>query len=232
MIKDLNFLKDIKIAHRGLCSSGLIENSMSSFKECVENNISIELDVRILKDNTLVVFHDNDAERMTGDKIILDKVCYNDIKSLRLKNTGENIPTLKEVLELVDGKVLLDIELKCERINSRICEEVCKLLDIYRGKFIIKSFNSYVMFWFKKYRPNYIRGLLYSNIGRIWKVKKLIDISFVKLVNPDFVVFNYKYLPNRVIDKLYSRGVPVLLYTIKGDCYNENKYTGIIYEGK
>ena len=187
-------LKDIKIAHRGLCRSGLIENSMSAFRECVENNIPIELDVHILKDNTLVVIHDDDTERVVGRKIVLKNSVYEDIKDLKLKGTSEGIPLFVDVLDMVSGKVLLDIELKYDVKDFRICVEICKLLDKYNGKFMIKSFNSFYIWWFKKYRNDYMRGLILS-----------VDFkrTFLRLVDcfcePEYISFNYKKLPYKNI---------------------------------
>ena len=48
------------------------------------------------------------------EKLILKNAIYDDIKDLRLGGSKYKIPTLGEVLHLVDGKVLLDIELKVE----------------------------------------------------------------------------------------------------------------------
>ena len=85
MKKNMTFLNDIEIAHRGLCIDGLIENSISAFKECINKGFPIELDVHILKDNTLVVIHDDDTERVTGRKILLKDAVYDDIKDLNYK---------------------------------------------------------------------------------------------------------------------------------------------------
>ena len=223
MKRNLGFLNGIEIAHRGLCKEGLLENSMSAFLECVKKNIPIELDVHILKDNTLVVIHDDDTERVTGKRVVLKDANYEDIRDLRLFGSEERIPLFSEVLELVSGKVLLDIEIKYDVKDLRICKEICKLLDKYSGRFMIKSFNSLYVYWFKKYRKDYIRGLLIST-----DKKRTCLRIFDGLANPLFVCFNYKKLPNKMIDKLYSRGIPVLLYTIKDkiDC----NYTGIIFE--
>ena len=224
MVKDLSVLKNIKIAHRGLCKVGLVENSMSAFSECVKRNIPIELDVHILKDNTLVVIHDDDTERITGKKVILKNSNYDDIKDLKLIGANEGIPLLKDVLDLVDGKVLLDIELKYDVKDLRICYEICKLLDIYNGKFIVKSFYSLYILWFRLYRKNYIRGILISR----WKK----NFTFLNVFSkPDFICYNYKKIPYSKVYKYYRKGIPLLIYTVKDMLDIEEIYTGIIYEG-
>ena len=59
---------------------------MESFKKAIENNYAIELDVQLTKDKELVVFHDSNLERLTGDKRDVKDVEYKELKSLKLKN--------------------------------------------------------------------------------------------------------------------------------------------------
>lgn len=234
--KNMSILKDIKIAHRGLCNRKYPENSLGAYKECVDKNIPIELDVHILKDNTLVVIHDDDTSRVTNKKVVLKDAIYDDIKDLKLENTNYKIPKFSEVLQLVNGKVLLDIELKVEVRSFKICYEICKYLDNYKGNFIVKSFNPIYMWWFKKYRPNYIRGILVSRL-KDTKMSKLLKFTLFRmmfnyLIKPDFIAFDYRDLPNKKIDRLYNSGIPVLLFTVNKDDKLDYKYTGLIYEEK
>ena len=97
MKKDLSFLNKIKIAHRGLWNEENPENSIGAFNRSIERGIPIEFDVHLLKDDTLVVFHDSNLIRMTGKNIVLKNSLYNDIKDFKLKDTDYKIPTLKEV---------------------------------------------------------------------------------------------------------------------------------------
>ena len=160
---------------------------------------------------------------------------YQGIKNLKLKNTNYTIPTLEEVLRLVQGKVLLDIEIKNDRNDWVVCENLCRLLDTYSGDFIIKSFNPFYIWWFKKYSPNFIRGLLISRLRKT-KMNKILKLAFFKmwfnfLAKPDFIVFDQRDLPNKRVEKLRKKGMPVLLFTInKKDIENYNQYTGVLYE--
>lgn len=234
MKKNMKFLRNIKIAHRGLWNDKYPENSIGAFKRAVDNGIPIEFDVHILKDNTLVVLHDDDTYRMTGKKIILKNATYNDIKKLKLKETRYNIPTLEEVISLVNGKVLIDIEIKTDVFDFKICHELCKLLDPYKGRFLIKSFNPMYIIWFRLNRKDYIRGLL---VSRLCWVKMsgilkymLFNMWFNGLVGPDFISFDYRDLPNKKIDKLYKAGIPVLIHTIKEENIIDYNYSGYVYE--
>ena len=104
------------IAHRGIFDNETVpENSIPAFKKAIKENIPIELDVQLTKDNVLVVFHDDNLSRMTGKDIDIQKVNYSEIKDVKLLNTNEVIPTFEEILKLVDNKVLLNIEIKSNR---------------------------------------------------------------------------------------------------------------------
>ena len=221
-MKDLSFLKDNLIAHRGVHIDAP-ENSIKAFKKAVSKNYIIEFDVHLLKDNTIVVFHDNNLKRMIGKDIKLKDCTYEDIKDLKLLNTDNSIPKLEDVLKVIDGKVPIIIELKSDRKVGLLEKELVKILDNYSGKFCIKSFNPLSIRWFKKNKPNYIRGLLLDN-----KKKSLIsricrsNISLF-LARPDFLSCNYKLHNNKKILK-YMKKNPVIAWTIKNDEeLNKNK---------
>lgn len=94
MKKDLNFLKNKIVAHRGYHDKdkGIPENSMLAFKRAIDENYLIEFDLHLLKDGKVVVFHDDNLKRMTGiDALIKDKT-YEEIKQLKLLDTNERIP--------------------------------------------------------------------------------------------------------------------------------------------
>lgn len=223
--KKVKRFSGIRIAHRGLWNSDNPENSIGAFKRAIDRNVAIELDVHILNDNTLVVFHDGNTSRMTGVDINLSNTNYNDIKDLKLKNTKYNIPKFNDILELVNGRVLLDIEIKGGGNGFRVCREICKYLDNYKGDFVIKSFNPLYILWFRIYRFNYVRGLLIS---------KSIDVNKIKiykfLTNPDFIAIDYKRLPCKMINRLRNEGLPILIFTLKERDITNYNYDGYIYE--
>ncbi len=115
-MKNLQFLTENLIAHRGYhnMKAGIPENSVGAFEKAIENHYMIELDVHILKDNKIIVFHDDNLERMTGVKKQLKNCTYEEIKDLKLNKTNYTIPLFEEVLKLIDGKVPILIELKTD----------------------------------------------------------------------------------------------------------------------
>ena len=71
--------------HRGFYDNRKIpENSLLAFKKCLEEKMPIELDLHLLKDGNIVVFHDDNLKRMTGLDKKLKDCTYEDIKDLKL----------------------------------------------------------------------------------------------------------------------------------------------------
>ena len=209
-----------KIAHRGMFDNIKIpENSIASFKKALKYNYSIELDVQLTKDNVLVVFHDNNLKRMTGlDKLITD-TNYEELKTLKLLNTKESIPTLDEVLNLINNKVLLDIEVK----DTKKIKEITNIL-----KDKLKNYNNYVL---KSFNPRIVRNLkknINTEVGYLIdsKHKFLYSNLIIKYSKADFLSISKKLLKSKKFQKLKNK-YQLLIWTIKDK--DEIKDENIIY---
>ena len=194
MKRDITFLKNKIIAHRGYYDNIEIpENSIKAFKKAIKYNLVIELDVHILKDNSIIVFHDNTLRRMTSTNKALKNTTYNEIKDLCLKDTDEHIPLLSEVLKLINGKVPIIIELKNDVSGKVLADALIKELKDYRGVYALKSFNPLTMYYIKKHLPNAIRGQLVShyNKKKLSFFNRLIysNTIFNVLTKPDFISY-------------------------------------------
>lgn len=213
---DLNVYKNKIIAHRGIFDNKSIpENSIKAFELALKENLTIELDIHLTKDNKLVVFHDDNLIRMTGVDSTIEAFTLKEIKKLKLLDTNEKVPTLDEVLKLVDGKVLLDIEIKVNKGIKKIVKKLLETLDTYNGKVIIKSFNPIAVKEVKKSTNKYLVGLLidYYSKNKIFNIlsKTNIIITFCK---PDFLGINKKMLNTKNIKK-YLNKLPIMVWTIK-----------------
>ena len=89
-----------------------------------------------------------------------------ELKQFRLDGTKEAIPTLAEVLQLVDGQVPLLVEMKCEDLGVHVCEKADGLLKNYRGNYVMESFNPFALLWYRRHRPEICRGQLSMNFQR------------------------------------------------------------------
>ena len=226
-------IKDYKIiAHRGIHDNIKIpENSLLAFKKSIIYNIPIELDIQLTKDNQLVVFHDDNLERMTTNKNKIEDLTLSEIKKLYLLNTKEKIPTLEEILNLVNNQVLIDIEIKAKTNEEKIINLLLNILKNYNGEILLKSFNPKVVKILKKKQVPYPCGLLIMND----KKKKLYNLLnktsiLIKYCNPDFLAFSKK-MTNKKLFNYYKNKLPIYIWTIKNKeellKYKKEDYTYI-----
>lgn len=210
-------------AHRGFHNSemGIPENSLPAFKKAVEYGYGIELDVRITKDHVPVVFHDADLSRMCRVEKRVSELTFAELNHYSLGQSAEKIPSLADVLALIDGKAPLIIEFKADHSDVSICDYAQPLLDEYKGPYCIESFNPLVLLWYKKNRPAIIRGQLSSRMlvenknGSTFLNFLLQQMLFNWITKPDFIAFNHKYthlLAFKICRKLYK--APTFGWTI------------------
>ena len=230
-------------AHRGLYDNehGIPENSIAAFRRAVDKGYGIELDVHLTADNQLVVFHDDTLTRMCGMNKKISSFLYSDLMQLRLLGTEEGIPLFKDVLELIDGKVPLIIELKVDGSNQNLlCPLVWQLLSRYKGDYCIESFHPFVLQWIKRHEPQVVRGQLSCNF---FKENPHCDIVLFLMSNlmtnffthPDFIAYKYLDLDNLAV--IYNRKlfhIMTVVWTIPGKpTYDrfKNKVDAMIFEG-
>ncbi len=220
---DLEKLKNFHYAHRGLHGDGVPENSMMAFKAAKENGYGIELDLHLLKDGTLAVFHDNTLTRTTGLDGKVEDLTKADLKNIHLEGTDETIPEFCDVLKLYDGAAPLVIELKpVGKNHAELAKATCDALKDYDGAYCIESFDPRVLLWLKKNRPEIIRGQLSQNFLKS-KDKLALPLKIVMtllltnfLTKPDFVAYNFKHkkeLPVKICEKLW--GLTMVGWTIR-----------------
>lgn len=152
-------------AHRGLHSATVPENSLTAFYLAMREGYGIELDVQLSADGSILVFHDDDLSRMCGVKGRICRQSSTALRQLRLAGSNERIPLLQEVLELIEGRVPLLIEIKATENEEKLCRELSELLDTYSGAFAVQSFNPKTLSYFKKYRPRFARGLIVTRVS-------------------------------------------------------------------
>ncbi len=215
------FLTNKMFAHRGLWDKDSPENSLSAFKKAVENGFGIELDVNPIEDGTPVVFHDSKLSRMTGEDGYIQNLNIEELEKIKLLKSNEKIPTLKEVLKLVNGKVPLLIEIKSQQKVGELEKKVFELLKNYKGEYAIQSFNPFSLQWFYENAPKIWRGQLSSyfkgeKLG-IFKKAVLKRLKVKKISHFDFVSYDIKNIPNRFTKKL---SVPLLTWTVQ----NQEQY--------
>lgn len=199
-------------AHRGLhnmspelqktgsdyyCKDGAFpENSFEAIQRAVEAGYGVEFDVHLTKDKIPVVFHDDTLLRMCGVNDCLKNYTYEELQQFHLYDTRFTIPRFEDVLRMVDGKVPLIIEYKVEDNADLLCSICNKILEKYHGNYCIESFHPSAIHWYKKHRPDIVRGQLSEDF-----TKQKCSISMFLLAHlfgnfygsPDFIAYNCKH---------------------------------------
>ena len=193
-------------AHRGFHDNRLDapENSLKAFKRAVQKGYGIELDIQLSKDKIPVVFHDFTLDRMCGIKGKVNEYTFAQLQQFKLGSSEERIPSLAQVLELVDGKVPLIVELKIDWTDLSLCPIADALLREYKGIYCVESFNPLGLLWYRKHKKRVMRGQL-SDAFEKDKNKKLQAILYWALENllfnfltkPDFIAYNYRFYRNK-----------------------------------
>lgn len=201
--KEMSRYQDVKFAHRGYHSSKHLipENSLAAFKAAARHKYGIELDVHLTRDGEVAVFHDDTLKRLCGADGRIESYTYSELQQFFLLHTSEKIPLLSDVLAFVDGRVPLLIELKIPGPSLRICEKTCEILKSYKGPYLIQSFNTMGLCWFRLHAPHILRGQLSSNLtadqtGEPYILKFMAKhLLFNFLGRPDFISYKLKDLP-------------------------------------
>lgn len=206
---------------KGICEAP--ENSMAAFRKAVDAGYGIELDIQLTKDKVLVVFHDFTLKRMCDAP---GKVCdytYEELQNFTLLDSVEKIPKFTDVLQLVDGRVPLIIELKIEATDTSACRIADEILQNYEGLYCIESFNPLGVYWYHRNRPGVVRGQLSDAFlaneqfcNPLYFLMEMLMFNF--LTKPDFVAYNHKHernLSRRLCRSLYRN--TAVAYTIKSE---------------
>ncbi len=152
----------LKIGHRG-AKGHAPENTLISFQKAIELGVQgIELDVHLTSDKHLVVIHDESVDRTTSGTGLVSSFTLDELKSLQIDNLYE-IPTLQEVLDFIDKRIFLNIELK----GKNTAKPVTDLIERYileknwtYDHFIVSSFDWNALQEVRSLNPNIAIGVL------------------------------------------------------------------------
>lgn len=213
-------LAKYRYAHRGLHdkSRGVPENSLPAFRAAVERGFGAELDLHLLKDGKLAVFHDSSLKRVCGADVTIEELTSGELKDHTLLDTDHRIPLFEEVLEIFGGKTPLIIELKVVGGNAGpLVEAAISALEGWEGLWCMESFHPSAVRYLKDHYPHVIRGQLSENFmetsevgglpkGQAFVMTHLLTTAATK---PDFIAYRWQ-----------DRGQPAmglmrLLYRVK-----------------
>lgn len=218
-MKDLEFLSRSLIAHRGYYNNkkGIPENSVLAFKKAIDNNYLIELDVRLTKDQKLVVFHDDNLKRVCGVNKRVKDLTYRELLRYNLFDTTLKVPLFSDVIKLVNGRVPILIETKYHNRYGVLEKILINELSNYKGLYAIQSFYPMSLLWLKRNTKDIPIGLLSSNFKNdLNRLKSIIGKTLILdlFFKTDFISYDVKGLPNNYLP--YKRNKKkIVIWTIK-----------------
>lgn len=243
-MSEFGWLTERPIAHRGYHdrAAGRIENTLPAAEAAIARNFAIECDLQLTADGRVVVFHDDTLDRLGEAEGPVGARTLADLRAVRLRDTDARIPTLEDLLDLVDGQVPLVIELKSQWNGDRRLEQaVAPILDGYSGPAAVMSFDPMSMVAMRRLLPSLPRGMTADDFrggdeGRLpWPQRfALRHLLGAAAVWPHFVSFGIDALPASAPLMLRHVGVPLICWTIRtpADRAKARAYTDqITFEG-
>ena len=228
MKRKYGFLTKKPFAHRGYHSRFLSddrkipENSLEAFRQAIDKNYSIEMDIHFTKDFKIIVFHDFFLGKLTTKKGYVCGKTLDYIKEATLSN-NQAIPTIEEALDLINGRVPVLVEIKYSnhiKKNLEIFSNVlAENLKSYKGPLALMSFSIDVIRFIKqkKFFGRFPLGLTTSfpkteSIGNKIKNNKIEnEIVSNKL---QFISQDWRGIENSRINRLKKLDVAILSWTI------------------
>ena len=199
------------IGHRGAMGH-VAENTIPSIKKAMELGVDgIEIDVFKCKTGELVVFHDEKLDRLTNSSGLIESLELDSIKKITVLDQYR-IPTLEDVLILIDGQVKLNIELKGQGTASPTNDIINQYINKEgwtNDKFIISSFK-----WDELEKIRSLNSLIPIAVLVNTRVNPIEALPFARKVKAIAINPNFKDLNQENIKEIQSNGFKVFPYTI------------------
>lgn len=215
------------IAHRALHGMGRPENSVEAIEAACDAGYGIEIDLQLSADGEAMVFHDYDLRRLTKATGAIRHHKADELRNIHLIGTRTGIPTLPEVLDRIDGRVPLLIEIKDQDGGlgpniGPLEEATAKALKSYSGTVAIMSFNPHSVARMASLCPDIARGLTTCDYAKEdWplatedRLQELRPMDDVTRLGCSFISHDRRDLGNPAVAALKSQGIHVLCWTIR-----------------
>lgn len=197
------------IGHRGAVELAP-ENTLKSIQVGIDSNVDmIEIDIALCKTGETMVMHDDTVYRCTNGKGYIEDLDFNYLRTLDA-GEGELIPTLQEVINLIDSKIPLNIEIKGRGSSTEVANILKNEIN-NNGRspndFLVSSFDHIELASFKELYP-LIRICPLINCNPINLAAMAEDLGAWSLnVNREFI-------SQEIVDDAHKRGIKILVFTV------------------
>lgn len=220
----VDWIKDVPVAHRGFhdMNHQVWENTLSAFERAAEAGFAIECDVQLAADSVPVVFHDDTLQRLCGISGDLRERTAAELSMLSVGGTKDRIPTLKQMLALVKGRVPLIIEIKGRQgEDDGFVEAVLEGLEGYSGQVALMSFDHHILRDLKTANCPYPIGL--TAMGNT--PEEFFAHDEAMHLGLDFISYHWPHLPNSFIIAQRASGISIITWTVRDETGREQTYT-------
>ena len=203
---DLSALAAYDFADGGLHDyyNGISKNSLPAVKAAMDGGYAVKLDVRVSRDGVPVILSDHELYALCGVDGEAENKALDELKKLKLQETDETVCTLEEILDEINCKVPVILELKVYRDNyGTLCRRVTDVLENYDGVYAVESVDHRVVRWFRNYEPDVLRGQILGRESYAGKDLLSALMCFAGnmmltniLTSPDFISAGYSERKN------------------------------------
>ena len=214
MHADLVALVRQPIAHRGLHDGNAViwENTLSAFEAAIARGFAIECDLQYAADAVPVVFHDDDLERLCRIKGDVRGKSASELGLLSVGGTRDRVPSLRQLLALVRGRVPLVLELKGRAgDDDGFAFSVAELVEDYDGPLALMSFDHWLLADLRELGVSRPVGLTAEGV----KPEDFAEHDKAMALGLDFISYNIMHLPNDYITLQRGKGLPVVTWTVR-----------------
>ncbi len=215
------------VAHRALhdIDRGIVENSPRAITAALEENLAIEVDLQLSSDDTPMVFHDFELDRLVDDHGPVRKRSAKNLATLAYRVGSDRIMTLGELFEMVDGRVPLYIELKSDFSGDMaLVRAVAPLVNAYKGPAGLMSFDPWMTRASRKLCPHVPCGLVSGTFATSnWDphagnaiLRFLLRHMFTAAIaRPSFINYDISAISAAAPQSFRRLGLPLLTWTVR-----------------
>ena len=199
----------LKIGHRG-AKGYEPENTFVSFQKALDMQVDgIELDVHLSSDSEIIVIHDETIDRTTNGKGFVNTLSLLELSAFRIDGKYE-IPTLKEVFDLVNQDCFINIELK----SYEATDKVVSLVE----KYVTKKGWKYDRFLVSSFDWNALQQVAFLNnkipIGVLTETDLDLALAFAKFIQAKSIHPHFHLLTKENTAQIQQKGLQVFPWTI------------------
>lgn len=196
----------LKIGHKGTSEKGIPENTRASISYAIRAGVDgVEFDLRRTKDGVAVVIHDDTVDNTTNGTGRVRNMDLAQLKRLEIKNSGEKIPTLDEILKVIGNRLSFAfIEIKDKGLEKQTLDAVYR--NGMRDNAVIISFSKQILRNVRALDKEIKLGLDHKGPRNA--------ISFAVEVGASYLISKAQNITAKFVEQAKSNGLAVVAWTV------------------